>query len=53
MAELEAQIRSSRGQRRGHGVGENNPQATAHLSRVEDFGEERGEGVLLGRHGRG
>jgi len=35
------------------GWGKNNPQATAHLSRVEDFGEERGEGVLLRRHGHG
>ena len=47
-----AQIRSSRGRWRGHGAGENDPQATAHLSRVEDFGEVRGEGVLLGHQGR-
>jgi len=35
------------------GWGKNNPQATAHLSRVEDFGEEREKGVLLRRHGHG
>jgi hypothetical protein len=47
MAELKAQISFSGGRWRGQGVGENDPQTTAHLSGVKDFGRSTG-GLLLG-----